>query len=200
MRGMQPGAGEQMGLGFGDAKPSDRLFFALFPDAAAVARIGELIRMLRGEHGLRGRALPSDRFHVTLHFLGDYPQDLWPQIAGRAAEAASRVRLPPFDARFDYVASFAAHRKEAPLVLRSEAGRDALRALQARLGLALRSLGSLIRAGHGFEPHLTLMYDEREIAAQSIDPIAWRAEEFVLVRSRIGRGEYEPLGRWPLRA
>ncbi|HJR73338.1 MAG TPA: RNA 2',3'-cyclic phosphodiesterase [Luteimonas sp.] len=200
MRGMQANAGGQMGLGLGDARPSDRLFFALFPDAAAVARIDEVIRLLRRQHGLRGRALPADHFHVTLHFLGDYPQDLWPQVAERAAEAASRVRLPPFDARFDYAASFAARRKQAPFVLRSEAGRDALCALHASLDQALRRLGGLIRAEHSFEPHLTLMYDEREIAAQPIDPIAWRAEEFVLVRSRIGRGEYEPLDRWPLRA
>lgn len=189
-----------MGLGFGDAAPSDRLFFALFPDAAAVARVAELILSLRRQHGLRGRALPMDHLHVTLQFLGDYPQDVWPQVAQRAAEAASRVRLPAFDACFDYVASFAARRKQAPLVLRSETGRNALCALHADLGQALRILGSLIRVEHGFEPHLTLMYDDREVAAHPIEPIAWRAGEFVLVRSRIGKGEYEPLGRWPLQA
>lgn len=187
-----------MGLGFGETKPSDRLFFALFPDAAAVAAISELIRSLRSEHGLRGKALRADHFHVTLHFLGDYPHDVSPQIARQAAHAASKLRVRPFHARFDHVSSFAARRKEAPLVLRNDAAGDELRLLHAGLGEALRGLGSLIRTERTFEPHLTLMYDERMVAAQPIEPVAWPANEFVLVRSR--KGEYEPLGRWPLRA
>lgn len=190
--------GGQIGLGFGETKPSDRLFFALFPDAAAVAQIEELIGRLRREHGLRAKALRADRFHVTSHFLGDYPRDLWPQIAERASAAASSLQASPFEARFDYVSSFAARRKDAPLVLRSGTG-AALRDLHARLGESLRGLGSLIRVEHGFEPHLTLMYDERMVAPQPVAPIAWRVDEFVLVRSPIGRGEYELLGRWPLR-
>ncbi|WP_189644633.1 RNA 2',3'-cyclic phosphodiesterase [Luteimonas gilva] len=188
----------QLGLGFGDTKPSDRLFFALFPDAAAVAKIEELVDRLRREHGLRAKALRADHFHVTLHFLGDYPQDLWRPIAERAAQAASKVRTSPFDVRFDHVSSFASRRQDAPLVLRTEAG-EALRELHATLGEALRGLGSVVRVSHGFEPHLTLMYDERSLAPRPINPISWRADEFVLVRSPIGKGEYEPLGRWPLR-
>ncbi len=190
--------GGQIGLGFGETKPSDRLFFAIFPGAAAVARIDELIGRLRREHGLQAKALRADHFHVTLHFLGDYPEDLWPQIAGRAAAAVSLLQASPFEARFDYVSSFAARRKDAPLVLRSGTG-EALRDLHARLGEALRGLGSLIRVEHSFEPHLTLMYDERMVAPQPVVPIVWRVDEFALVRSPIGRGEYELLGRWPLR-
>ena len=92
--------GGQIGLGFGETKPSDRLFFALFPDAAAVVQIEELIGRLRREHGLRAKALRADRFHVTSHFLGDYPRDLWPQIAERASgivelfPALEAVRFP----------------------------------------------------------------------------------------------------------
>lgn len=200
MRRMDPSASPsgQLGLGFGESKPSDRLFFALFPDSAAVARIEALAGRLRFEHGLRAKTLRADHFHVTLHFLGDYPQDLWRPIAERAAHAASRVRASPFDVRFDYVASFASRRQDAPLVLRTETG-EALRELHTMLGEALRGLGSLIRVAHGFEPHLTLMYDEQILPWQPVDPISWRADEFVLVRSSIGKGEYEPLGRWPLR-
>ena len=52
--------------------PTDRLFFALFPDAEAAMQIAGLARSLREEHGLHGQPLREDRLHVTLHHLGDY--------------------------------------------------------------------------------------------------------------------------------
>jgi len=36
------------------------------------------------------------------------------------------------------------------------------------------------------------------IARQAVEPIAWTAHEFALVRSFIGRSQYEVLARWPL--
>jgi len=32
----------------------------------------------------------------------------------------------------------------------------------------------------------------------AIAPIAWRAEEFVLVDSAVGRGRHDVIARWPL--
>jgi RNA 2',3'-cyclic 3'-phosphodiesterase len=55
-----------------EPKPTDRLFFAIFPDADTAARIARLALQLRSEHGLRGTPLKQERFHVTLHHLGDY--------------------------------------------------------------------------------------------------------------------------------
>jgi len=51
-----------------------------------------------------------------------------------------------------------------------------------------------------FTPHVTLLYDERGIAEQPIEPINWIVNEFVLVHSLLGRGRYIPLEKWLLRS
>jgi 2'-5' RNA ligase len=79
---------------------TDSLFFAIYPDAAAAARIAQLALRLNVEHGLRGKPAATDRFHVTLHHLGAFaglPDD----IVARAKEAASNVSMPPVDVAFD---------------------------------------------------------------------------------------------------
>ena len=49
-----------------------------------------------------------------------------------------------------------------------------------------------------YEPHLTLLYDDRCVAEQAIDIVSWTVREFVLVHSLHGQGRYVMLGRWPL--
>lgn len=191
----RPGA--QMGLGFGDAAATDRLFFAAFPDAAAAARIEALALGLRREHRLSGRPLPTGRFHVTLLFLGDYPADLWPLIANKAEAAAARLWMPAFRAVFDQISSFASRRQEAPLVMRGE-NVEGLRRLHAALNDAMRGAGIAFRAEREFVPHLTLLYDEHRLAPAKVEPVSWRVDEWVLVRSPIGQGGYQVLARGPL--
>lgn len=191
----RPGA--QMGLGFGDEAATDRLFFAAFPDAAAAARIEALARELRREHRLSGRPLQTERFHVTLLFLGDYPADLWRLIAKKAEAAAARLRLPAFRVVFDQVSSFVSRRAEAPLVMRGDES-EGLRRLHAALNDAMRGAGLAFRAEREFVPHLTLLYDERRLAPAKVEPVSWRVEEWVLVRSPIGQGGYQALARGPL--
>ena len=48
---------------------TDGLFFAIKPDPSTSVRIASLAQRLRGEHGLKGKPLATDRFHVSL------PQD-----------------------------------------------------------------------------------------------------------------------------
>jgi 2'-5' RNA ligase len=45
---------------------------------------------------------------------------------------------------------------------------------------------------------VTLLYDEHRVARQCVEPIAWTAREFALVRSLLGKSQYEVLARWPL--
>ena len=47
-------------------KPTDRLFLAVLPDAETSARIAETARHLRISHGLAGKPLRPEHFHVTL--------------------------------------------------------------------------------------------------------------------------------------
>ena len=78
----------QMSLGFGGDIPTERLFFAVMPDAVTAARIAELADGLRGDHGLEGWPLACERLHVTLHHLGDYA-GLPPGLLAKAQQAAA---------------------------------------------------------------------------------------------------------------
>jgi 2'-5' RNA ligase len=188
--------------GFDDPlQPTDRLFFAVLPDTDTGARIARFAQHLRRQHGLKGRALAAGRFHVTLHHIGDFvgPRE---DIIDAAREAAASVAASPFIAGFDRVASFSGkpHKpRKAPLVLLGGDGLLALVALQQALGAALAKAGlGRVVAAH-YTPHLTLLYDDRHVAAQAIEPISWTVREFVLVLSLIGQSQYIALARLPLR-
>lgn len=179
------------------ARPTDRLFFAIFPDAAVAARIAETGAAMRATLGLRGAVHRADRLHVTLHHLGDYagvPAD----VVAAAGVAAARVDLPSFALRFDQAASFAAPAGQRPFVLRGGDGLAAVERLRAELGRQLVVAGLGRRVERRYTPHLTLLYDERIVAAQAIEPIGWTAHDFVLVHSLLGRTEHRVLGRWAL--
>ena len=100
---------------------TDGLFFALFPDPAAAARIGDLARRMRDAHALSAAPHAADRLHVSLHGIGEYPA--FPaDIAARAIEAAASVALPPFEIAFDRAMSFSGKPGQLPLVLRGQDG------------------------------------------------------------------------------
>jgi RNA 2',3'-cyclic 3'-phosphodiesterase len=181
-----------------DAKPTDRLFFALFPDAGAADRIAQCARQLRTEHGLHGTPLKTERFHITLHHLGDYaglPQG----VVDMAGKAAAAVRSQPFSVTFDQAASFSSSPRNRPFVLRGDAGLADLMAFQQALGIEMAKAGLGRWAKPAYTPHVTLLYDDRAVAEQAIAPIRWTAGEFVLVHSLIGQTLHIPLARWPLR-
>ena len=179
--------------------PTDRLFFAIHPDAQAVSRIVELAHALRAQHGLRGKPLPADRMHVTLHHLGDY-RGLPEQVVAAVSAAAERVRVQPFEVSFDCVASFPGHAHKRPCVLRAGLpdANPALFALHAALGERLRvhGLGRCIE--RHYTPHVTLLYDERTVMPEAVPPIGWSVHQFTLVHSLLGRGEHRVLARWDL--
>lgn len=116
------------------------MFFAIQPDAAAAAHMAQLTQHLRSEHGLTGEPLAKERFHVTLHHLGDYvglPQG----IVAAASEAAATVTLPPFDIVFDRAVSFFGRTGSQPFVLRGGDGVAALITFQRALGVAITRAG-----------------------------------------------------------
>ncbi len=178
-------------------KPTDRLFFAIFPSEDAAERIAQLAQQLRAKHGLKGKLLATGRFHVTLHHLGDFvglPQG----IVAAACGAAASVAMPPFEVTFDRAMSFN-RPSNRPFVLRGGAGLAALMPFQQALNTALNHAGlGGGKANAHFTPHVTLLYDDRDVAEQAIEPITWTVNEFVLVRSLIGKTLHIQLARWPL--
>ncbi len=175
------------------ARFTDSLFFALFPDEAATIRIADLAARLRTQHKLKARAIPPDRLHITLHYLGAF-DDLPADIVQHARDAASTIALPPVDVTLDRIESFSGRRARRPLVLSGRASAS-LAALETALGNAA---GISLNRHRDFKPHVTLLYDESRIAPDAVEPITWTAHEFALVRSYLGKSRHEVLTRWPL--
>lgn len=188
-------ADAQLSLGLGEAKPSERLFFALMPDEDAVLAIGDRVRELVARERLGGKPLASERLHVTLHHLGDYA-GLPPSLLARARAAADRLRMPAFEVRFDRVGSFAGRHRQLPCVLRGEDGVRGLFQLQRTLARRMAEQGLV--GDSQFTPHLTLLYVDTALPLQRIEPVRWWARDIVLIRSFLGQSRYQIEGRWSL--
>ena len=178
--------------------PADRLFFAVFPDAPAVARAGDIAWRLRDHHGLRGRPIAPSHLHVSLHGVGQYP-GIPSGVVAKARAAAAMVSAEAFCIAFGHAGSFAIKRRLLPLVLRAEAPPAPLFGLWLRLGDAMARNGLHCAAARSFTPHMTLLYDLRHIETSAVEPVTWTVRELVLVHSRHGETRHIWLGRWPLR-
>lgn len=178
--------------------PTDRLFFAIFPEMGAARRIAKLVRGFGLEHGLSGAFLAAERLHISLHHVGDFaglPQGTL-AMAGKAGSAAAAV-TPAFEVEFDQVESFRGGPDNHPFVLSGNHGIIALSAFCKTLGGAMEKTGFKLLAT-SYKPHITLLYSDGHIARQQVAPITWTAREFVLVRSLLGRKQYIVLARWSL--
>jgi hypothetical protein len=94
----------------GFSRPTDRLFFAIYPDAGAAARIDDLAWGYRDDNFLRGQPLQTQHFHSTLWHVSD---DFFPppsELVDSLIRRAKLVRMPRFLASFDYVESFSGGR------------------------------------------------------------------------------------------
>jgi len=181
-----------------DAPPiTDRLFFAIFPDPATASGIARQADALRAAHQLSGRPLAPERFHVTLHHLGDHA-GVRRDIVAMAGEAAEAMKAAPFEVAFDRAASFN-NGGNNPYVLQGGEGLKALKGFQRDLGAAMARAGLGKLMDRNFTPHVTMLYDRRLVAEQALPPIRWTVGGFTLVHSLLGRTEHIPLARWALR-
>src|SRR5579871_4471401 len=101
--------------GIGD--PPDRtdgLFFAIIPSPEAATRIERRARDFHEEHGLKGRPLATDHFHITLYYLGAHagvPQGIF----AKASETAAAIKVAPFEVTLDLAMSFSGKSNSRPL-------------------------------------------------------------------------------------
>jgi 2'-5' RNA ligase len=171
-------------------KPTDRLFLAVLPDAEAATRIAETARHLRISHGLVGKPLRSEHFHVTLCGIEEGLGLSLARIES-VKERVARVVMPSFRVGFDRAESF----RNGALVLRGDDGIIGLEVLQQRLS---DSLDGQPRKARRFTPHVTLLRDGYLVPEQRIEPIEWTVREVVLVHSLIGRTTHRHIARWSL--
>jgi 2'-5' RNA ligase len=176
---------------------TDRLFFAVFPNVDAAARIARLGDGLRCQHHLRGKALATERLHVSLHHVGDFVRPPDQGIVAAARDVAAGVHRPSFAVEFNGAMSFRGRPDNQPFVLHGDDGVVGLAMLQQALGAALQKAG-LGRCAMHYNPHITLMYADRFVADRAVEPVRWTVHEFVLVHSLLGRSRYRALDRFPL--
>lgn len=169
----------------------ERLFFALWPESAVREHIACSSKPI--VQVARGRAVPTENFHITLAFLGNV------DARQRACieEMAGAIDCPSFDVTLDRTGHWGRSRvlslvpgsSPAPLNRLAEA----LQAGASACGLSLDS--------RAYRPHLTLM---RKVAfapeVSVVAPIHWPVSGFALLRSvPVPQGvRYEVLHTWRL--
>lgn len=187
----------------GDTAPEpdmiERLFLGLMLPPAQAAEATAVLEQSRTDPGLRGAAIRPDRLHITLIHVGDYARALPGSVVEAVRQAASALTTPAFDITLDRVSSFSGAPGKHPHVLLGDRGVEALRAFRNDLLTAVIRQGVKPLSRQDFNPHVTLSYADRRLPERPIRPISWRAEEFVLIHSEVGRSIYHTLGRWPLR-
>jgi 2'-5' RNA ligase len=172
---------------------SQRVFFALWPDASLRTTLAELAREVARQS--RGRPTEPNRIHLTLAFLGDQP--------ATRVEALRRlgggIRAHAFTLPLDALGGFP---RSGIAWLGASAPQPDLEALQGELATALRTEGFAVDE-RPYAPHLTLA---RQVASRIErrlpEPLGWSVTSFFLVASELGRSgpTYRTLAEWPLAA
>ncbi|ATE60241.1 RNA 2',3'-cyclic phosphodiesterase [Thauera sinica] len=170
-----------------------RVFFALWPDAAVAAALYGAARRIHAQTG--GRLMRRDGLHLTLAFLGEQP-------AGRV-EALRRLAASMTGEAFELLLSHAGAWQRGRIVWSGPgAAPPALAALAEGLAGALRAQGFEVER-RPFAAHVTLVRNALAPPPPEVEPpVRWLVGEFALVRSHVGTdgARYEVIGRWPLPA
>ncbi|MDO6415969.1 2'-5' RNA ligase family protein [Sphingomonas sp. BIUV-7] len=162
-----------------------RLFIALRPPAHALRRIASV------EAGMTfSPRVADDRRHLTLFVSEDFENEPVDLIQAITAEL-DRVRIDAFDIalhRFGHLGTSLVSARAKPV-----------RHFHAQIAQKLALAGIASRKDWAFNPHVTLGYGEApERSGRVIAPIAWRADEFVLIHSLLRLTMHRTIGSWPL--
>lgn len=167
---------------------TQRLFLALWPDAAVRGAVAGLARQWVPD----GRLIPPKNLHVTLAFLGD--------VAGeamlRVRSLGANLEVAAFSLDLDRIGCWPRQRiswiapSHAPAML----GR-----LNQELIQKLREAGFSV-PGRRFAPHMTIARRSAPHAFHNVSPIVWSIERISLIRSRLelAGAHYQILCEWPL--
>ena len=177
--------------------PSIRYFVAL----SLLPEVRFAVKDWRDALDLPGRAVPPEKFHVTLRFVG--PADRVGQE--RIMEALDTADLgPSFPYRIGVLGAFPRPRKATVAWAGLEDDEGRLPVLASVVDEAVASAG-FDHEERPFRPHLTLARirpprDIRAVVAAPPAGISTRATEVVFCRSRTDgpRTTYHPLERFPL--
>jgi len=152
-----------------------RLFFALWPDDEVRLRIAENLKHFNLD-SKKVRLVANANLHMTLHFVGNTSF-----AEMRCLDRQAKLtRAESFNLTLDSSGSF---RKPGVLWIGSHSSPGALYDLQGKLGQHLKAC-AYTPESRPYSPHLTVARKITEAPeAISIEPIAWRVDRFVLVKS-----------------
>ncbi|WP_203695676.1 RNA 2',3'-cyclic phosphodiesterase [Catellatospora coxensis] len=179
-----------------------RLFVAVFPPPGAVGHLAAVVDSLAVSRA-RARVTPTERWHLTLAFLGEVPDE----SVGPATLALSAVDGPVGELRIRGGGRFG-HGRSTVLWAGVEGDVDSL----TRVGRAVRRelrARRLHPDDKRFAPHLTIARPGDRIGHSELagdlatlhdyTGPAWPVTELVLVRSLLGpHPSYTPLAHHPL--
>jgi 2'-5' RNA ligase len=180
-------------------EPDCAYFFALMPKGCTQQQIGE--RRESATRALRvGRSTPVDdhRLHLSLCTPKTLKR-LRAPFEESLLRAGAEVKAPAFGLRLDGFDTFNGGFGQPCLVLRSDATSSVhVQALKDGLGKALFNHGFGWDGGT-LAPHVTLLYaDDIASPGDPVEAVEWHVDEFVLVRSHVGKHQHDIIGRWPL--
>ena len=184
---MAAGDGVRQALNAG----TQRVFFALWPDAGVRA---DLARAARRMHGvLHGQRTRDDTIHLTIAFIGEIDVENLPRMLTPPAGVFTSAFLLTLDQWGCW------ERNGIGWVAPSHIP-DSLRDLAANLAGWLRGQGFELQH-RAFTPHITLVRKAQVAPLQdSMAPIKWQVNEFALIRSQLAPGgaRYQTICTWPL--
>ena len=85
-----------------------------------------------------------------------------------------------------------------PVVLVGEEGVIGAELLHTAIHKALVTGSMAPRREPEIWPHVSLLWDKRELPKTFVEPIGWTVTELVLLDAIFGEGRQEVLGRWAL--
>jgi 2'-5' RNA ligase len=170
-----------------------RVFLAIEPDTAALARLGHLadgVRVALGDAASALRWTPAANLHITLHFLGDLDPA---RLALMRDVIGDRLPGPPFEAATADLGTFPDRGPLRTLWVSIGAGREGVVAVHRELRERLLRAGTEVEE-RAFTPHLTLArarnrdsrpapFILRRLSAVSAPSVSWRVDHATLFAS-----------------
>lgn len=163
-----------------------RLFFALWPDHRQRDRLRDVITSV--SKTVEGRAVDRRNWHVTLAFIGAFPEHRVPYLLERAAE----IPLEPFRLNFDRLEYWPRPRVAS---LSAAMVPPELQALVDSLNAVILDLG-LKPEDRNYRPHITVARSARAFTTERLTQrVTTEWSSFELVESVSGPGgvSYSPL-------
>jgi len=163
-----------------------RLFFALWPDNRQRERLRDPVNAVAKT--VEGRAVDRRDWHITLAFIGAFPEHRIPYLLQRASE----IQVEPFRLQFDRLEFWPRPRiavlAAATVPNELQALVDALHGIVSDLGLRIEE--------RTYRPHITLVRNARAFNTERLaQRLTTDWSGFELIESVAGAGgvHYEPV-------